>query len=170
MEPTKNNSSSRKLGIMKSVLVKVSGDLYDSESFITEIGKLAEKYFVVICVGGGKQINEAFVKVGIPISKHGLLGRQASSLQERQLARDVLEDNKARLQGLLAEKKIPAVVIIPVLDIGSVLCHVNGDQFLKTAYLGFDHLCVVTTPDRKEKKAQEFADFPKIEILTVTPD
>jgi acetylglutamate kinase len=150
----------------KSVFVKVSGNMCKSEKFIAALEKLSRDFFVVICVGGGTQINRALAKVGVPKIPHGPLGRELPNFKLRQLARDVLEQNQADLQDVLAKNKIQATVIIPVLDIGSVLCHVNGDKFLETAYLGFDQLYVVTTPSRVSKKEKQFAHLPKIKVLS----
>lgn len=149
----------------QTVFVKVSGDLFTSKQFLAGIDKLARDFFVVICVGGGTQINEAFRKIGIEPGPHGPLGREAQTFKEKQLARDVLERNRDTLQDLLAAERIPAEVIIPVLDIGSVLCHVNGDQMVRTVYLGFDKIFIATTPDRREKKIIEFASLPKVQIM-----
>lgn len=121
---------------------------------------------MVVCVGGGTQINEAFKKAGIEIGKHGPLGRETKSFEERQLARDVLEFNQARLQDKLAKEGITATVTIPVIDVGSVLCHVNGDQMVKTVYLGFDDIFIITTLERREAKAKEFKDLPKVQVLS----
>lgn len=150
----------------QTAFVKVSGDLCTSEEFIAGLAKLCKNFFVVVCVGGGTQINEAFREAGIKTGTHGPMGRETKSFIERQLARDILERNQVELQDLLAEQGIVATVMIPVLDIGSVLCHVNGDQMLRTAYLGFDRLFVVTTPDRREKKQKEFTGLPKIQVLS----
>ena len=131
------------------------------------IRELSRIYFVVICVGGGTQIKEAFAKAGFPDSAYGPLGRETKSFAERQLARDVLEHNQATLQDRLSEEKIPALVVIPVLDIGNVLCHVNGDQFVLTAYLGYDSVYVVTLPEREAKKRKDFAPYPKIQVISL---
>jgi hypothetical protein len=148
----------------KTVLVKVSGDIYTSPVFINKIIKqLSKKYFVVICVGGGTQINKMF---GTKIP-HGPLGRELATFKDRQDARNILENNQVKLQDILAEKRIPASVIVPVFEIGTVLCHVNGDKFLEMAYLGYDILFVVTTPDRLEKKEKEFAHLPKIKVIAL---
>jgi acetylglutamate kinase len=137
----------------------------DNHEFIDSLYHITKESFVVICVGGGTQINEAFKKAGLDVGTHGPLGRETKSFRERQLARDILEENQARLQDRLAKERIVATVIIPVLDVGSVLCHVNGDQFVRTVYLGFDNLFIVTTPDRIEKKKLEFADLPKVQVM-----
>lgn len=149
----------------QTALVKVSGDLYDCEDCLDWIAKLTKDYFVVICIGGGTQINEAFRQRGFPIRQHGPLGRETETFQERQLARDVLEENQLKMQDLLAERGIIATVIIPVLDIGSVLCHVNGDIFILAAYHGFDRIYVITTPERTTDKGKSLTKYPKIEVI-----
>ena len=150
----------------KTAFVKVSGDLCNSPRFIAALQKLVRNCFVVVCVGGGTQINKAFQRAGIKTGKHGPLGRQARSFKERQLARDVLEKNQARLQDALANQGVIATVTIPVLDVGSVLCHVNGDQMVRTVYLGFDRIFIITTPERLAQKAKEFKDLPKVKVLS----
>lgn len=150
----------------KTAFVKVSGDMCRSPRFIAALHKLTMHRFVVVCVGGGTQINEAFKKNGIKLGKHGPLGRETKSFKERQLARDVLEENQAKLQDALAEQGIIATITIPVIDIGSVLCHVNGDQMVRTVYLGFDDVFIVTTPERHGAKAEEFKDLPKVKVLS----
>jgi len=147
------------------VLVKVSGDLCLRADVIEYIRKLAAEYYVVIVVGGGTQINRAFEEAGLKPGKHGPLGRETNSFKERQLARDVLECNQAELQDLLASHGINAMVVIPVLDIGSVLCHVNGDIFVLTVYHGFDKIFIFTLEDRVKSKKKELKDYPKIEII-----
>jgi acetylglutamate kinase len=152
--------------VRKTALVKVSGDLVSREDVLKWIKWLveAENYFVVICIGGGKQINEAFNAQGVAVN-FGPLGRETKTFEDRQLARDILEKNQAEIQDLLAREKIQATVIVPVLDIGSVLCHVNGDIFILTAYLGFDKLFVLTFDERKEKKMEEYRMYPKIQVI-----
>ena len=152
----------------KTAFVKVSGDLVTRKDFLAWVKEVvdAENYYTVICTGGGTQINEAFKARGFPISEFGPLGREAKTFAERQLARDVLENNQVEIQDLLAENKIQATVILPVLDIGSVLCHVIGDIFVLTAYLGFDKIYICTLDERKERKAEEYKKYPKIEVIS----
>lgn len=149
----------------KNCLIKLSGDCLKG-SVLEWIRELSSTHFVVICVGGGTQIKEAFAKAGFPDSAYGPLGRETKTFSERQLARDVLERNQAEVQDLLAEVGIHAVVVIPVLEIGNVLCHVNGDQFVLTAYLGFDELYVVTTSEREAKKKEFFALYEKVKVVS----
>ena len=152
----------------KTVLIKVSGDLVSRKDFLAWVKQIVdvENYFTVICTGGGTQINEAFKVQGFAASEFGPLGRETKNFAERQLARDVLEKNQAEIQDILAENKIQATVILPVLDIGSVLCHVNGDIFVLTAYLGYDKIYVCTLDGRKDKKTKEYEKYPKIEVVS----
>ncbi|MCX6721410.1 MAG: hypothetical protein NT026_02300 [Candidatus Staskawiczbacteria bacterium] len=149
----------------KNAFVKISGDLHQRSDVIEWIRRLSAEYFVVVLVGGGTQINEAFKKAGFPVRKHGPLGRETESLEESQLARDILERNQEIVQDLLAERGVMATVIIPVLDIGSVLCHINGDIFIQTAYLGFDKIFVLTYEDRVKDKKRMLKKYPKIQVM-----
>lgn len=149
-----------------NVFVKISGDEYLNSAFRTWIRELVSRYFVVICVGGGTQVNEEYARRGFPVKKHGPMGREAENLEQRQVARDILEQNQSRLQDLLAAEGIFVTVEIPVLMIGTVLCHVNGDQMVRNAYLGFEKLFVITTPERLENKQKQFADLSeRVEVL-----
>lgn len=151
-----------------TAFVKVSGDLCEHEECLAVLGELGRQYFVTVCVGGGTQINEALVAAGYDHATHGPLGREAQSFRERQIARDVLEENQMRLQDELADSGVPVdAVTIPVLDIATVLCHVNGDQMVRTAYLGYDQLYVLTTPERYEVKRAQFADLPRVTIVAL---
>lgn len=136
-----------------------------SEKVLLWIKKLSKNYSVVICVGGSSQINEAFKKIGLPVSKFGPLGRELENLKEKQLAKDVLGKNKIKIQSLLKRFGIKAKVVIPVLDVSGVLCHLNGDQFVLSAYLGFDDLYVITAKKRIAEKKKKFANYPKIQVV-----
>lgn len=135
----------------KTALVKLSGDLIDRSDVLAWLRELAKEHFVVVISGGGVQINAEFEARGYG-KNYGPLGRETRSFDERQLARDILEKNQADIQDLLARENIAAVVMIPVLDIGSVLCHVNGDVFVLTAYLGYDKLFILTLQSRVPDK------------------
>lgn len=134
-----------------NAFVKISGNLLENAAVLEWLRELARFYFVVICIGGGEQINAVYKERGLPI-KFGPLGRITRSLEERQIARDILEENQAIIQDLLDEKEINARVIIPVEEIGGVLCHINGDIMMLASYLGYDKLFILTTKDRVEKK------------------
>lgn len=152
----------------QTMFVKASGDVCTSRAFLNFIRKEAGSYFIVIVVGGGTQISERLNEAGYTENhgwRFGALGRELTDFKARQIARDVLEENQAKLQDILAREVITATVTIPVLDIGSVLCHVNGDQMLLTTYLGYDRLVVVTTPERVLTKEEQFKQFPKIKVI-----
>ena len=119
---------------------------------------------MVICVGGGLQINREFKRRGIP-RDFGPLGRRNKTFREKQLARNILEKNQIKVQDFLAKKGITAVVIIPVLDLGSVLCHVNGDTLVEVAYIGFDDLFVITTEVRKADKEKDFGNLRRVQVI-----
>lgn len=148
----------------KNAFVKVSGDLLEHPRVIKWLKRLSTHFHVCVCTGGGTQINEALTAIGYVPKKHGPLGRELETFELRQLARNVLEQNKAQLEDHFARHGITAQVVIPVLDIGGVLCHVNGDTFLLTSYLGFDQLFVVTTKDREAAKLDQFNIYPKIRV------
>lgn len=152
------------VNMRKTAFVKISGDLVREDRVLEWIRNLTRDYFVVVCAGGGSQISETLSARGLN-SHFGPLGRELDSFEARQVARDVLEQNQADVQDLLASKGITAVVVIPVLDIGSVLCHVNGDVYTQAAYLGFDRVIIVTLKDREEKKRAENAHLLKIEVI-----
>lgn len=144
----------------------MSGDALDiTDKQIEWLKVLLVKSHVVIVVGGGTQINTIFKERGFPVKEFGPLGRDDLDFEQRQLARDILEKNQAELQDRLSGLDMHLTVEIPVVQVGSVLCHVNGDQYVKTAYNGFDKIYVVTTKDRIEKKKEEFTKYPKIEVV-----
>ncbi|MHB8660494.1 MAG: hypothetical protein ACYC75_00930 [Minisyncoccota bacterium] len=152
--------------LRKTSFVKVSGDQFRYPEFLSWIAKLTERSYVTVCIGGGTQINKEFARRGFPVKKHGPLGRESETFEERQLARDILENNAAECEDLLAEKGIHIRVAIPVMDIGGVLCHLNGDLMIRAAYLGYDELFIITTPNQKEGKVRSFVDLPRIQVFS----
>ncbi len=143
-----------------NALIKVSGNLLKNKKVIDWIKKIDKKYSIVILIGGGEQINKAFKKKGFKI-KFGPLGRITKTLEEKQLARDVLEKNQATVQDMLDKKGISARVIIPVLDIATVLCHVNGDIEILAAYNGFNKIFALTLKKNVEKKKTWLKELAK---------
>jgi hypothetical protein len=134
-----------------NAFVKISGNLLDNIAVLEWLHELSRFYFVVVCIGGGEQINNAYKERGLPI-KFCPLGRITRSLEERQIARDILEENQAIIQDLLDVNDVNARVIVPVEEIGGVLCHINGDIMMLASYLGYDKLFILTTKDRVDKK------------------
>jgi len=148
----------------KNCLVKLSGDVIDDCESFELLKELSQKYYVVVITGGGTQINKEFAQAGFVI-KFGPMGREIETFKGRQLARDVLERNQSEIQDKLLDLGINSFVEIPVLNIGGVLCHINGDQFLLTAYNGFDVIYVMTTKERADDKRRLFAPYPKIKVI-----
>lgn len=152
----------------RSFMIKTSGDLCRHPGFICMMEALHKdrrEKTITISVGGGKQINQAFRERGWPIEKHGPLGRELKSLEERQVAVEVLERNKKDLEKLLARRKIVATVIIPELRIGEKQCYLNGDTLVLATYLEYDELWVVTTHKRISAKQKMFGHLPKVKIM-----
>lgn len=150
----------------KNAFVKVSGDEFLNPAFLKWVRKKSKKMYTVICVGGGTQINRAFARRGFPVKKRGPMGRETKTLKQRQLQRNVLEENQVKLQDWLASIGIFVAVEIPIVIIATVLCPNDGDQMVRTAYLGFDELYIVTTTiERAKNKANEFVHLPKVSIL-----
>lgn len=145
--------------------IKVSGDEFKNPQFRDWIKRLSKESYTVVCIGGGTQINNEFARLGFPVKQHGPLGRETETFEQRQIAKNILEVNAMECEDFFAEQGIFIHVVIPVLSIGGVLCHVNGDQMVRTAYLGYDQLFVITTEKRKSEKAESFVDLPKVQVL-----
>ncbi len=141
--------------IKATAFVKISGNLVEKEEVLDWLRERAQQYYVAVCVGGGEQINEAFRKKGFEIN-FGPFGRIVKSLEEKQLARDVLEINQARLQDLLDERGINARVLIPVWNVATVLSPLDGDVFVLGAHNGYDKVYVLTLKSREEEKRELF--------------
>lgn len=120
--------------------VKVSGDAFRNLAFLAWVADLSQGRYVVVCVGGGTQINEELERQGMPFKPHGPLGRELETFAHRQLARNILELNAVECEDVLAAEGIHVHVTIPVLEVGGVLCHVNGDQMVRTVYLSLIHI------------------------------
>jgi hypothetical protein len=136
-----------------NILVKLSGSLLEKNEVLEWLKSLGNENYVVISIGGGNQINQAFIEAGFKI-QFSPLGRICETLEEKQLARNALEKNQAFIQDQLDERGINARVIIPVLDIATVLCHVNGDLLALALYSGFDKIYLLTVKERIEEKEQ----------------
>ncbi|MCK4554488.1 hypothetical protein KAU19_06060 [Candidatus Parcubacteria bacterium] len=132
-------------------LVKISGDGLRNKNVLERLKKFSEKYSTAIIVGGGTDINNAFKEKGYE-SEFCPLGRITETLEERQLARDILEKNQAIVQDLLDEKGINARVVIPSRTIATVLCPENGDVMVLSAYIGFDKILIFTKKNMVKAK------------------
>lgn len=144
-----------------NAFVKISGNLLENEEVLSWFKLLVNKYSVAICIGGGEQINDEFKKRGFEI-KFGIMGRITKTLEERQVARDVLEVNQAFVQDMLDDKGINARVIIPAEDVSSVLCHKNGDIKILEA-TGYDKIFLLTLKN-KVKEKEEFVRLLEIAL------
>lgn len=147
-----------------STFVKISWDLIDKKEVLEYLKGLSEKSFLVICTWWWSQINEEFRKRWFEIA-FWALGREIKSFEWRQLARNILEINQAAIQDSLFDKWIKAEVVIPVIDIWSVLCHINWDIFALNAYNSFDEIFIFTLKDRIESKTKYFEKYEKIKII-----
>ena len=133
--------------------MKISGDLLKNQKALMRLKKFSKNYSTVVIVGGGTDINDAFSKEGYE-SRFCPLGRITDTLEERQLARNVLERNQALVQDLLDEQGINARAVIPFREVGTVLYPENGDVMILSSYIGFDKILIFTKRSRvKEKRA-----------------
>lgn len=144
------------------ILVKVSGDLANSEKFynwLPSIARPLDKLFI-LC-GGGTQITEVLKQNRIGF-KFGPAGRKIKSQRGRHLAYEILQKQKAFVEEKLREKGIVAVVDIPVKKKGEKIRHINGDSYVIAVYPNFGKIYVVTL---KGKDKSFLEDFDKIEVI-----
>lgn len=134
----------------KNILIKVSGDLVKRKKVIDFIKGKATKNFVVILTGGGSDISFLLKKAGIDF-KFTTAGRVIKNFHGRQLARDVLEKKQKMLQNKFIRLSIRAVAEIPVINLGGILCHLNGDNLAEACSVNFDETYVVTRKGRNKK-------------------
>jgi acetylglutamate kinase len=149
----------------QNIFVKISGDLIDTEKVFRWISKCSKRGKIVICVGGGTQINNALAEAGIPFRKHGPLGREHQSEAEKTIAEKILAKNVKKMKSLCKKHSINCKIIAPIIEIGGTQCHINGDQIILAAYLGYDQLFVLTTAHRVKKKQNDFRQYPKIKVV-----
>ena len=150
----------------RKIFVKVTGDLADDrDDLLSWIAAKCRKGFTVVCPGGGTRISKALEQHGIESHFVPGVGREIESFEGEQIARNELELNQRMMQDMLAARGVMATVVIPVWDVGTVLCHLNGDTLVEAAYHGFDELYVLTLEGREEKKRQQFAHLPKVEVV-----
>jgi hypothetical protein len=115
-----------------NLLIKLSGSLLENPEVFSRIKKESKKYSIVILAGGGWKIQFC------------PLGRVTKTLEQRQMAKNILEKNQAKIQDLLDKKGISARVEIPVREHGNVLCHENGDVAVLSVYCGYDKILIFT--------------------------
>ena len=150
---------------VKNVLIKASGDVLESKALKNFVTQKAKKSFVVIVVGGGTAISKRLEVAGYAIAFDDVHGRITESWEERKIARDVLEENTKKLQDDLVGTG--AFVVPSIIDIAGVTCHINGDNYIKSAYLGFDELYVFTTKNRLKAKSKIFRGYQKVKIRAI---
>ncbi|MDO8260214.1 MAG: hypothetical protein Q7T50_01800 [Candidatus Magasanikbacteria bacterium] len=142
-------------------LIKISGDGLENKEVLDYLREFSRKYSTVIIVGGGSDINEAFKRRGYSID-FCPMGRIMETLEERQLARNMLEKNQAKFQDQLDEKGIIARVEIPFREIGTVSCPENGDLTVLSGYIGFDKIVIFTREKMVKKKKSWLKKVAKV--------
>ena len=152
--------------LMKNVLFKVSGDLHEHPRVIDFIKQKSKDSYVVVICGGGTQINKAITKAGYKINFSDQ-GRITATLEERQIARDVLEKIQTEMQEDFIRQGINAHVWKPVINVSSLIVHINGDIAVQTLYLAFDEIYVYTLTERLRKKMDFFKEWPKVKVIGV---
>lgn len=148
--------------MVKNILIKASGDITKNKVFLDFVKSKAKTDYVVLICGAGTKIGEELEKSGFNI-KFNEHGRVTKTFKERRIARNVLENEQKQLQDKLVG--VGVVVIVPIVYVGNVLCHINGDNHVKASYLGFDEIYIFTLKDRVEKKKEVFKDYEKVEII-----
>lgn len=146
----------------KNILIKGSGDVTAHEKFLNFVKEKAKESFVVVICGGGTQVSEALQEAGYEI-RYDEHGRVTESWEERKIARDVLELEQQQLQDKLIGTG--AYVITPMLEVATVLCHINADALVKACYLGFKEIYVFTLQNRISDKQSAFAGYPRVQII-----
>ncbi len=150
---------------VKNVLIKASGDIINDKRFKDFAIRLAKTSFVVVIVGGGTEISKRLIEAGYEIRFDDIHGRITESWEERKIAREVLEENSKKLQDTFIGK---GVFVVPsIIDVAGVTCHINGDNYIKSAYLGFDELYVFTLKNRRQEKEKIFKKYSKVEIVAI---
>ncbi len=144
------------------ILIKVSGDLQNDSTFfewLRSISKPSDNLYV-LC-GGGTAISQVLKEHGIT-SEFGPSGREISTEEGRQLALDVLKEQKTSLKKTLKKLKINASVFIPIIKVDNEFFHLNGDTLATALYPNFDTIFIVTKKGRVKLFPKEFS---KIEIV-----
>jgi hypothetical protein len=146
-----------------NVLIKGSGDVLGKKEFINFINRKSEHNNVVVICGAGTKINEALKNAGFKIN-FDKYGRRITKSNDKLLAKVILQNEK-----LILQSKCPrALALMSLLEIGNVTCPINGDDYVKALYLGFDEIYVFTLPGRMNKKKNIFGKkFEKVKIIEI---
>lgn len=145
------------------ILIKVSGDLIESEQFydwLSTVKSGGGKIFI-IC-GGGTAITEELENHRIPWD-FGPMGREIHSQEGQQLSKTVLEKQMAFVQDKLHEKDINAVVLLPFIEAQDRILHMNGDTYMEALYPNFDKIYVVTSKER----TKSFPGLERVEVVNL---
>ena len=144
-----------------NILVKVSGDLVDNEEFYNWLSFLDSSLnnLFILC-GGGTKITNVLKEHSISF-KFGPRGREIESLEGKKLAKQVLEEQKLYVERKLKERRIKAIVFIPVIEVGGWIFHINGDELALALYPNFDKIFIVTI----KTKAKSFPNLSKIKVV-----
>lgn len=151
----------------KKILFKLSGDLLKKnqrkalDRILKRIRWCAKRYKVTACIGGGTHIDRNLLDHGIQPEQYGKLGRKVKSEHMSQIMLSTLKKNQRAMRRLFKKMDIPATVEIPRHYIGGVLCHVNGDFLVLSAFHGFDLSIVFTEKDNKPDKQAWFDEWQK---------
>ena len=150
---------------MKNVLIKGSGDITKSQTFFDFVVNKAYNNHVVVICGGGTKISASLEKAGFTVEFDALKRRVTKTWKERTIMRDVLEHEEKELQDKFVGKGVN--VVAPIRYLYSVLCPINGDDFVKAYELGFNEVYVFTTKERFEEKQVIFQDYPKVTVSAI---
>lgn len=147
------------------MLIKASGDVSRKFEPLQFSRNKAKTNYVVYIPGGSTKISALLKAAGYKIRYDKKHGRITKTWKERKIQRDLLEKEEKRIQ----DKFVGAGVFVkaPFLEIGSVLCPINGDNLVKALYLGFDQIYVFTLKKRIKDKVKIFADYPKVKIIGI---
>ena len=155
----------------KKIFIKVSGSLINNPRFYHFMASMGDPKAVkiVLCVGGGEQINENLKKAGYNVSgTFGPAGREQENAKAKAITYQTLITNKQIVERELLKRHCAPplyMCIPPIIHIGEELCFVNGDNMVVAAYLGYDLLFVATLKERFDAKSEQFKDYRKVQIV-----
>jgi hypothetical protein len=145
---------------MPNAFVAESGDLIQRVDVRRWLRMRQEEFYLAVCIGGGKQINEEFEKRGWE-TKFCPMGRMIETLKQREACEKVLRENQAITQDLFVKEGIIARVIIPFDIVADVLNPFNNDTMVFHVYLSYDKIFRLTTMEKVEKKCVMFANVAR---------
>lgn len=131
----------------KRKLVKISGtvlgDPTKEEALSEQLRSSKKGHNLWVLCGGGKAITAALRKARV---RFKFIDGQRVIRGERgkRIAAQILNDNVKALAGLLREQRIEAVVFPPIIQIGDVYCHLNGDTFVEIIRREFKKVVIIT--------------------------